>query len=42
VSELPGSYQSYLINALREDFDLWGTPIRLLLRAGQNPYSGKK
>jgi len=42
VSELPGSYQGYLINALREDFDLWGTPIRLLLRAGQNPYSGKK
>ena len=42
VSELPGSYQGYLINALREDFDLWGTPIRLLLRAGQNPYSNKK
>ena len=42
VSELPGSYQGYLINALREDFDLWGTPIRLLLRAGQNPYSKKK
>ena len=41
ISELPGSYQGYLINALREDFDLWGTPIRLLLRAGQNPYSSK-
>ena len=42
VAELPGSYQGYLVNALREDFDLWGTPIRLLLRAGQNPYSKKK
>ena len=41
ISELPGSYQGYLMNALREDFDLWGTPIRLLLRAGQNPYSSK-
>jgi len=36
--ELPDSYRRYLINALRQDFDLPGTPIRLMLRKGENPY----
>jgi GTP-binding protein len=36
--ELPESYRRYLINALRADFDLPGTPIRLMLRKGANPY----
>ncbi|MDX1581922.1 MAG: ribosome biogenesis GTPase Der, partial [Alphaproteobacteria bacterium] len=36
---LPDSYKRYLINALREDFDLWGTPIRLRLKKGDNPYA---
>ena len=40
--KLPGSYLSYLINSLREEFNLWGTPIRLSLRKGQNPYAQKK
>ena len=35
---LPESYSRYLINGLRERFDLWGVPIRLTLRQGQNPY----
>ena len=39
---LPDAYRRYLVNALREDFDLAGTPIRLLLRKGENPYEGKK
>ncbi|HTW54649.1 MAG TPA: ribosome biogenesis GTPase Der [Stellaceae bacterium] len=38
-SELPDSYRRYLVNALREDFDLPGTPIRLMLRKGANPYA---
>jgi GTPase len=41
-SELPDSYRRYLVNALREDFDLPGTPIRLMLRKGANPYARAK
>jgi GTPase len=37
--ELPESYRRYLVNALRTDFDLPGTPIRLMLRKGANPYA---
>ena len=37
--ELPESYRRYLVNALREDFSLPGTPIRLMLRKGANPYA---
>jgi GTP-binding protein len=39
---LPTAYTRYLINALRHDFDLGGTPIRLLLRKGDNPFAGRK
>jgi len=39
---LPETYRRYLINGLRENFELPGTPIRLTLRAKQNPYAGKK
>jgi GTPase len=37
-SELPDSYRRYLVNALRREFDLPGTPIRMMLRKGNNPY----
>ena len=36
---LPESYQRYLVNRLRDAFGLVGVPIRLLLRAGKNPYA---
>ena len=36
---LPDSYKRYLINGLREQFDMPGIPIRLLLRKGDNPYA---
>ena len=36
--ELPDSYRRYLVNALRKEFDLPGTPIRMMLRKGKNPY----
>jgi len=39
---LPETYRRYLINGLREKFDLPGTPIRLAMRAKANPYAGKK
>jgi GTP-binding protein len=39
--ELPVSYRRYLVNALRQDFDLPGTPIRIMLRKGKNPYDAR-
>jgi GTP-binding protein len=39
---LPETYRRYLVNGLREDFALPGTPIRLMLRAKANPYAGRK
>ena len=39
---LPETYRRYLVNGLRENFDLPGTPIRLTMRAKANPYAGKK
>ncbi len=42
--KLPASYSRYLINGLRETFDMPGTPIRLTMRGqgDKNPYKGKK
>jgi GTP-binding protein len=37
--ELPDAYRRYLTNALRQDFDLPGSPIRLMLRKSENPYA---
>ncbi len=39
---VPVSYQRYLINSMRETFDMPGTPIRLWLRSGKNPYADKE
>ncbi len=39
--ELPDSYRRYLINSLRQDFDLPGVPIRMMLRKGKNPYDSR-
>ncbi|MCP5367083.1 MAG: ribosome biogenesis GTPase Der [Hyphomicrobiales bacterium] len=33
------SYLRYLENALRQDFDLPGVPLRILVRGGKNPYA---
>jgi len=38
ATKLPESYKRYLVNGLREDFDLHGIPIRLFVRADENPY----
>jgi len=42
--KMPESYKRYLVNGLREDFDMPGTPIRLTLRSqsDQNPYKNRK
>lgn len=38
LDALPKSYTRYLVNGLRETFELPGVPIRLSLRTGKNPY----
>ena len=38
---LPESYTRYLVNGLRETFNMPGTPIRLSYRKGDNPYAAK-
>jgi len=42
--KLPESYSRYLINGLRDDFDMPGTPVRLHMRsqAEKNPYKARK
>ncbi len=42
--KLPESYRRYLVNGLRDDFDMPGTPIRLTLRGqgDKNPYKGRR
>jgi GTP-binding protein len=42
--KIPASYTRYLVNGLREDFDMPGTPIRLWMRSQseQNPYKNRK
>ncbi len=37
--DLPEAYSRYLVNGLRQEFGLNGTPIRLLWRKGDNPYA---
>ena len=39
---VPPAYRRYLVNELRDHFDLPGTPIRLTLREKDNPFAGKK
>lgn len=39
--EVPQSYVRYLVNDLREEFDMPGVPVRVALRASDNPYAGK-
>ena len=39
---VPDDYKRFLVNGLRRDFDMPGTPIRLYLRAGDNPYAGRR
>lgn len=41
---LPESYRRYLVNGLRESFNMPGTPIRLTLRSqsDKNPYKDRK
>ena len=36
---MPDSYSRYMINNIRETFDLWSVPVRLAMRKADNPYA---
>src|SRR5690242_5967118 len=38
---VPDAYLRYLVNGLRETFDLPGVPIRIALREKENPFAGR-
>jgi GTPase len=42
VDLLPTSYQRYLINGLRREFDFGAVPVRLSLRAPKNPFDRER
>jgi GTPase len=42
LAELPQSYRRFLVNGMRETFDLPGVPIRLSMRSSKNPYEPRK
>jgi GTP-binding protein len=39
AEQMPEDYQRYLVNSLRENFSLPGTPIRIQTRGTTNPYA---
>ena len=39
AEQMPEDYQRYMVNSLRDRFELPGVPIRLLLRGTKNPYT---
>lgn len=42
LDALPKSFTRYLVNGMRETFDLPGVPIRLSLRTSKNPFEKQK
>jgi GTP-binding protein len=39
AEEMPEAYKRYLVNGIREAFELQATPIRLIVKAGKNPFA---
>ncbi|MDB5418697.1 MAG: GTP-binding protein [Phenylobacterium sp.] len=39
AEQLPESYRRYLINSLRESFDLPGVPLRVTIKSTRNPFA---
>ena len=42
TEKLPEAYRRYLINRFRKAFKLMGTPVRLQLKTGDNPFKGRR
>ncbi|RYG54803.1 hypothetical protein EON66_06650 [archaeon] len=38
---VPESYQRFIVNALRKEFELYGVPIRMHVRAPENPFKAR-
>ena len=41
LDALPGSYERYLVNSIREKLGFGSVPVRLTLRSSKNPYAKK-
>jgi GTP-binding protein len=39
AEQMPEQYRRYLVNSLRESFDMPGVPIRVSLKSNKNPYA---
>lgn len=42
ASDLPESYKRYLVNGLKQAFDLHAAPVRLIVRQNKNPFAGEE
>jgi GTP-binding protein len=42
AERLPEHYRRYLENAFRDTFALEGTPVRVELKSGENPFAGRR
>jgi len=42
TERVPEAYRRYLINRFRKVFKLKGTPVRLILKTGKNPFKGRR
>ena len=42
LDALPAAYERFLVNGLRQAFDLPGVPIRISKKTSDNPYAGKR
>ncbi|WDI31485.1 ribosome biogenesis GTPase Der [Hyphococcus flavus] len=42
AEEVPDSYKRYLVNGIRDAFDIKAVPIRLILKKPDNPYAHKE
>ena len=40
--KIKGSYERFLMNSLRSDFNLKLTPIRMIIKKSENPFEGVK
>ncbi len=42
TQSVPDSYRRFLVNRFRDDFDLYGAPVRIEFRSGRNPFAGRR